>query len=64
LLWQDGNLAAAEEQTLTENLYFGNEVQLMLATVDWADVTVYRGYTGALATADDTMLVFVARKAG
>jgi hypothetical protein len=61
-LWRDGRLVAEEESTLQESLYFRNELQLMLAQAGWTNVTVYRGYSGVPATADDTMLAFVARK--
>jgi hypothetical protein len=33
----------------------------MLAQAGWTDTTIYRGYSGEVATANDTMLVFVAR---
>ncbi len=62
-LWQDGHKAAEEEHTLRESLYFRNELELMLEQAGWTDITVQRAYTGEPATADDTALVFVARKA-
>jgi SAM-dependent methyltransferase len=61
-LWRDGRMVAEEESTLQESLYFRNELQLMLAQAGWTDITIYRGYSGEVATADDTMLAFVARK--
>jgi SAM-dependent methyltransferase len=62
LLWRAGQLVAEEEHTLQESLYFRNEVLLLLAQSGFADVAVYGGYTGAAPTADDTTLVYVARK--
>jgi SAM-dependent methyltransferase len=61
-LWQAGRLVREEEHTLRENLYFCPELMLMLTQAGLTDVTVYRAYTDQLATAEDTMLVFVARK--
>jgi hypothetical protein len=54
-------MVTEDESTLLESLYFRNELQLMLAQAGWTNVTVYRGYSAEPATADDTMLVFVAR---
>jgi hypothetical protein len=64
LLWRAGRLAAEEEHTLQETLYFRNELLLLLAQAGFADVAVHGGYTDAAPTADDTMLVFVARTGG
>jgi SAM-dependent methyltransferase len=61
-LWRDGQLVAEEEGTLLENLYFRNELQAMLALAGFADVAVYGGYTDKPATAEHSMLVFVAHK--
>ena len=63
-LWRAGQLAAEEEHTLLENLYFRNELLLLLAQAGFGDVAVHAGYSGAAATAEDTTLVFVARKDG
>ena len=62
-LWQAGRLAKEEQHTLQENLYFCPELKLMVAQAGFGDVTIFRAYTDALATAEDTMLVSVARKA-
>ena len=60
-LWRGEALVAEEEHTLRENLYFRNEILLMLAQAGFAEVTGRGGYADAPPTADDTMLVFVAR---
>jgi SAM-dependent methyltransferase len=61
-LWRAGQLVAQEEHTLRESMYFQQEVLLMLAQAGFEDVTVYGGYTEAAATAEHTMIVFIARK--
>ncbi len=63
-LWQAGQLVAEEEHTLVETLYFRNEILLLLQQAGFGEVTVHCAYTGAAATAEDTWLVFVARKDG
>jgi hypothetical protein len=61
-LHRAGQLIAEEEHTLTTNLYFRNELLLMLELTGFTDVTIRAGYTDNAPTADDTMLVFIARK--
>jgi hypothetical protein len=61
-LWRAGQRVAEEERTLQENLYFRNELLLLLAAAGFAEVTVQGGYTAVPATAEQTMLLFVARK--
>jgi SAM-dependent methyltransferase len=61
-LWREGRLLAQEDRLLVENLYFRNEILLMLANVGFADVSVRAGYSVREPAADDTMLVFIARK--
>lgn len=57
-------VVAEEEHTLRENLYFRNEVLLLLAQVGFGDVEVRGGYTDAAPTAEDPEIVFIARKDG
>ena len=64
LLWREGRLVAQEEHTIQITLYFRNELLLMLAQVGFTDIEVRAGYSDAPATAADTTVVFVARKAG
>ena len=61
-LWSEGRLQAQEDRLLSENLYFRNEILLMLAHAGFSDVSVRAGYSLREPTADDTMLVFIARK--
>ncbi|HET7366937.1 MAG TPA: class I SAM-dependent methyltransferase [Gaiella sp.] len=60
--WRDGALDAAEDRTLTINLYFRNELMLMLERAGFADARVEGDHNGRPATPDDEFLVFVARK--
>jgi SAM-dependent methyltransferase len=62
LLWRDGQVVAEEEYTLIENLYFRNELGLMLEQAGFAVEAVRGGYSEAEATADDVIIVFIARK--
>jgi SAM-dependent methyltransferase len=64
LLWREGKLLAEEIHTIQITLYFRNELLLMLADAGFADVEVRAGYSDSSATAADTTVVFVARKAG
>ena len=58
--WRDGELEAEEKHTLTINLYFKNELLLMLERAGFRDVTVQGDHNDEEATADDDFLVFVA----
>ena len=58
--WQDGALVTAEEYTLRGNMYFMNEVLLMLNSVGFREITVQGDYTDQLATAEHAELVFTA----
>ena len=61
-LWHDGEVVKEEAYRLEENLYFVQELLLMLDEAGFRDVRVEGGYSGRPATADDGMVVFVARK--
>lgn len=63
-LWRAGQRMTEEEHTLVENLYFRNELLLLLDQAGFGEVTVEGAYTDAVATAADTWLVYVARKDG
>jgi SAM-dependent methyltransferase len=60
--WRDDELDAAEDRTLTINLYFRNELVLMLEHAGFADVRIEGDHNDLPATPDDEFLVFVARK--
>jgi SAM-dependent methyltransferase len=61
-LWREDQLAEQEDRLLQESLYFRNEILLMLANAGFADVSVRAGYSAREPAADDTMLVFIARR--
>lgn len=61
-LWHKGQVIKEEAHDLYENLYFAQEILVLLEGAGFRDVVVEGGYTGQPATADDGMAVFVARK--
>jgi len=60
--WRDGELEAEETHALTINLYFRNELVLMLERAGFADVVVQGDHNDAEPTPEDDFLVFVATK--
>ena len=60
--WQGEQLLGEEKHTLTQNLYFKNELLLMLQQAGFAEVTVQGDFTGAEANPEHGDLVFIARK--
>jgi len=58
--WKNGEFVASEEYTLRGNMYFKNEVLLMLQVAGFRDISVYGDYTDEPATADHEELVFEA----
>jgi hypothetical protein len=62
-LVRDGQRVVEEAHTLQTTLYFRNELLVMLAQAGFSDIEVHAGYGDAPATAADTTVAFVARKA-
>ena len=60
--WRDGTLEAEEKHVLHVDLYFRNELLLMLERAGFRDVVVEGDHNDAEATSDDDFLVFVAKK--
>jgi SAM-dependent methyltransferase len=60
--WRDGRLEADEDHLLTINLYFRNELLLMLERAGFTNIVVQGDHNDSEATSDDDFLVFVARK--
>ena len=60
--WRDGELEADEDRTLTINLYFRNELLLLLERAGFADVRIEGDHNDLPPTPDDEFLVFVAKK--
>ncbi len=58
--WFNGKLAASEEYTLREDIYFKNELLLMLKVAGFREITVHGDYTDEPPTADHEELVFTA----
>jgi SAM-dependent methyltransferase len=61
-MWRDGELVTEEQHTITINLYFRNELLLMLARAGFADVVVHGDHKEEEATPEHDFMVFVARK--
>ena len=62
LLWRDDVVVAQEEYRLHENLYFAQEILLLLDQVGFSEVRVEGWYTGVAAGPDDAKVVFVAAR--
>jgi SAM-dependent methyltransferase len=61
-LWHGGGIVKEESYSLRENLYFAQEILLLLDEAGFRDAAVEGGYTGRPATADDGMVAFTAVK--
>jgi SAM-dependent methyltransferase len=61
-LWHGGAVIVEENGRLIENLYFAQELALMLDCAGFRDVRVEGRHTGTPATPDDGSVVFVARR--
>jgi hypothetical protein len=60
--WSHGELVASEEYRLRGNMYFKNEVLLMLKVAGFDDISVHGDFTDDHATADHEEIVFIAVK--
>lgn len=60
--WQGEQLVREEERTLTSNIYFKNELMLMLKQEGFDAVTVQGDYTEVEVTPEHGVLVFIASK--
>jgi SAM-dependent methyltransferase len=63
VLRRNGEVIAIEENVLQENVYFTQELILMLRAAGFVDIRVEGLYNGRPVSADDTTVVFVARRA-
>lgn len=61
-LWRGSQLLGKEERTLRGNMYFKNELALMLERAGFGHIAVQGDYTEEMATADHSELVFIAQK--
>jgi SAM-dependent methyltransferase len=62
-LWRADSLVIEEEHELTENLYFVQELLLLLEACGFSDIAVEGRYTGRPATPEDGTVVVVAHRA-
>lgn len=62
MLRRGGEVIATEENVLQENLYFAQELQLMLRAAGFVDIRLEGLYNGRPVTADDSTVVFLARR--
>ena len=60
--WQGEKLLGEEERILTSNIYFKNELVLMLKQAGFDEVSVQGDFSNAEATPEHDDLVFIARK--
>ncbi len=60
--WVEGKLEKSEEYTLRGNIYFKNELLLMLKIAGFHEISVCGDYKEEIATADHEELVFTAIK--
>ncbi|HWQ05173.1 MAG TPA: class I SAM-dependent methyltransferase [Longilinea sp.] len=58
--WINGKLSASEEYTLREDIYFKNELLLMLKVVGFRIISLHGDYTNEPPTTNHTDLVFTA----
>ncbi|HET7676778.1 MAG TPA: class I SAM-dependent methyltransferase [Candidatus Limnocylindrales bacterium] len=60
-LWHAGEVVREEDDQLTENLYFAQELLLLLEQTGFGPVSVEGPHTGRPAEPDDGTVIFVAR---
>lgn len=60
--WQDGKLVGEEKRLLTSNIYFKNELVLMLQQAGFEDITIQGDFTDVEATPEHGTLIFIAKK--
>jgi SAM-dependent methyltransferase len=61
-MWRDGELITEEEHRITLNLYFKNELLLMLERAGFADIVLHGDHREQEPTADSDFLVYVAKR--
>jgi ubiquinone/menaquinone biosynthesis C-methylase UbiE len=60
--WVKGELIRSEEYSLRGNMYFKNEVKLMLALAGFENIAVYGDYQLEPATSEHREIIFIATK--
>ena len=61
-MWREGELVREEEHMLHVNLYFKNELLLLLERAGFRDIVVHGDHREEPPTEDSDFLVFVATK--
>ena len=62
LIYADRKVVTDRTYPLTENLYFRNELRMLLAQAGLIVEAEFGDWTDAVATADHAVITFVARK--
>lgn len=60
--WRDGELVEQDEHSIYLAAYFAQEIVTMLGVVGFTNIEIQGPYTGTRATANDTHVVFLARR--
>ena len=60
--WHNGQLVAEEDRILNINMYFKDELLLLLEQAGFGNVVVQGDHNDTGATSDDDFIVFIARK--
>jgi SAM-dependent methyltransferase len=61
-MWRDGELVTEEEHRITLNLYFKNELLMMLERAGFDDIVVHGDHKEQEPTPDSDFVVYVAKK--
>ena len=60
--WSNGELRASEQYVLQGNMYFKNQMLLLLGMAGFQTLSLHGGYMDQPASVDDRELIFVATK--
>lgn len=60
-LWHEGAVMREESSSLSENLYFAQELRTMLLDAGFVDVAIEGAHNGQAATDDDSTVILAAR---
>jgi SAM-dependent methyltransferase len=62
MLWRDGGVVAEEQDTITINLYFRNELLHLLEQTGFTIEAIRAGWTEVEATPEHDVIVFIAKR--
>jgi hypothetical protein len=60
--WNNGELVASEEYSLSGNMYLKNEVKLMLEVAGFENIAIYGDYEVESAKPEHKEIIFIATK--